>query len=377
MIHWVVTADPLMQSHPIAWMLHPGGGSSGGGGGVTQLLSPTRSPLGSGTNDSNSNTTTHPSSSSGLAYGQQPVTRRTLSAHGTSPLSRLNASRGSSAHSPSKGSVQGQGLGQGQGQYNSMGASSPTNNSNNNNNHRQTPPVGTEDTPFDPSPAGGIPGAWAYFIARIFEHSDPHSHPQSHHHELLLSNGQPQSSNPSSNPTKGVVKQLLQGQGNVATNVNVEGVAYMLDTLREGTAHRAIITSYHSTLSLHPLNTPTQHPFNTPPYHSTLSSYPINNFLTSSPSMPLYNTYTTGPPKLQQAYLNIINIIFAGEVLSHPSSSTSFTPSSSVPPSPHSASRNNNLNLNHSNSNSNNYDPHDDHNQDPATSSAPTPRTGE
>ena len=64
---------------------------------------------------------------------------------------------------------------------------------------------------------------------------------------------------------------------------------------------------------------------------------------------------TTGPPKLQQAYLNIINMIFAGEVLSPPPSS-----SSSLPPSPHPSSRNHHL---------------DSHHDPPAFS--PTPSAGE
>ena len=207
---------------------------------MTHLLSPTRSPQGTGIHDSN-NKSSSSSSSHALAYGQQPVTRRTLSAHGTSPLSRLNATRGTSAHSstansPSKGSVGGQG--QGQGQYNSMGggASSPMNN----NSHR---PIGAEESPSDTPSQGGIPGAWAYFIARIFEHHDTHPHP----HDSSLTNGQ----YPSNQPMKGVGSHLPLG--NVATNV--EGVAYMLDTLREGKTY-CINTSYQP-LSTHPINPPT------------------------------------------------------------------------------------------------------------------------
>ena len=267
MIHWVITVDPSMQTHPVAWMINPNVGGNGGSGGMTQLLSPTRSPPGTGTHDSNNHHNSSSSSSSNnLAYGQQPVTRRILSAHGTSPLSRLNATRGTSAHSPSKGSVsgQGQGAGLGSGQYNSIGASSPTNSSNNNNNsQRQTLPMGTDDGLTDPPSQGGIPGAWAYFIARIFEYQDSLSHPHHpHHQESSISNGQ----NSSNHAVKGG-KPIITGNG--ATNV--EGVSYMLDTLREG-IHASLFNAFHLTSSQPTLTSPP----NISLYRPTLSSHPPN-----------------------------------------------------------------------------------------------------
>ena len=121
-------------------------------------------------------------------------------------------------------------------------------------------------------------------------------------------------------------------------------------TYRTTLSYHPNITLYRSILSSHPR---TPHTINYSPSQLTLPTHPLTTHKSLRTSFPLL---PTGPPKLQQAYLNIINMIFAGNVLS-PISPSSSNPSS-MPSSPHPSSRPL-------------HDPHD------PTTPSPTPYPGE